>query len=90
MAKLQYHIGKNGPAVCEAKRGKCPLGGSSGQQTHFDSYDDASKAYAKKLSNQYGTTTTFEAAKLQKSPKYKFYNSPRITYNNRIWGGIAR
>ena len=38
---VKYHIGEKGdPSPCRAEEGKCPLGGE-----HFDSVDDARKAY---------------------------------------------
>lgn len=40
MAK--YHINKHGvPAVCRATKGNCPLGGSDGNENHFDSAEEA-------------------------------------------------
>jgi len=39
-----YHINSQGvPAVCKAKSGKCPFGGESGKDNHFDSFEDAQK-----------------------------------------------
>lgn len=37
-----FHINSQGvPAVCKAEKGKCPFGGESGKDNHFDSFEDA-------------------------------------------------
>lgn len=43
MAK--YHIGKNGPGVCNAKY-KCRFGGESGKENHFGTQKEAMAAWA--------------------------------------------
>lgn len=41
----KFHINKHGvPAPCRASKGKCPLGGESGSENHFDNYADAQRA----------------------------------------------
>jgi len=48
MAK--YHLNEKGVAgVCRAKEGNCPLGGD---KKHFESKEDAQKAYEKIMENQ--------------------------------------
>lgn len=52
MAK--FHINKHGvPAPCRAKEGNCPLGGSSGNENHFDTLDEAQKHADKQNEEQY-------------------------------------
>lgn len=44
----KYHISENGePRLCEAKI-KCRLGGESGKENHYDTPDEARKAYEEK------------------------------------------
>lgn len=39
---MKYHIKKDGtPGVCHAENGKCPLGGDSGTENHFNSEAEA-------------------------------------------------
>lgn len=64
VSAIAYHIGKNGPAPCRAKVGKCPLGGK-----HFPSMDEAQGKYEQDLQKQYGTTTAFK-----RPLKYHVYN----------------
>lgn len=46
---MKYHINKKGvPAVCHAKVGKCPLGGASGLENHFNTIE-AAQNYADEL-----------------------------------------
>lgn len=41
----RYHINKNGvPAVCHAEKGKCPLGGVTGSENHYNSLEEAQTA----------------------------------------------
>lgn len=43
----KIHIGKNGPSICRAQEGKCPLGGE-----HFDSKEQAEKAFQQILEKE--------------------------------------
>lgn len=45
----KFHINKHGaPAPCKAQKGKCPLGGDSGKENHFDNKEEAQN-YADKI-----------------------------------------
>ena len=45
----KFHINKHGvPAPCKAEKGKCPYGGESGDENHFDTLEEA-QAYADKM-----------------------------------------
>lgn len=51
----KFHINKHGvPAPCKATKGKCPLGGDSGEENHFDSKQDAQKAADQINESQHG------------------------------------
>lgn len=52
----KVHIGKNGPAVCEAEKGNCPYG----VDRHFNSMEEAEKVYAKELAEEHGSFSTIE------------------------------
>lgn len=41
----KFHSGPNGPGKCSATEGRCPFGGDSGQENHFDSMQEAEKAF---------------------------------------------
>ena len=43
----KFHVGKNGPAPCRAKKRTCPLGG---EEVHFSSKEKAQEAYEKNMS----------------------------------------
>lgn len=52
----RYHINpKTGvPSICRAEQGKCPYGGKTGEQNHYDTYGEAQKKsqqYFEKLYN---------------------------------------
>lgn len=48
----KWHINKKGvPAPCKAQNGKCPLGG---ENSHFDSEEEAQKAAHKMLEEEFG------------------------------------
>lgn len=49
MAK--YHIGRNGPSVCRALNGKCPYGGATGSENHFETEQEAQKSYEKSMAH---------------------------------------
>lgn len=45
----KFHINKHGvPSPCHASKGKCPLGGESGNENHFDSAEKA-EAYVQEM-----------------------------------------
>lgn len=51
------HIGPNGPGPCGAGQGRCPYGGASGLENHFDTMQDAEAAYAVQMAAEgYGAT----------------------------------
>ena len=51
----KFHINSKGVAsACMAKKGKCPFGGSSGEENHYDSYEEAQAEADKKLESEYG------------------------------------
>lgn len=47
----KWHNGPKGPSVCRAVKGKCPFGGAD---SHFDSKDDAQKAFESQSEQTYG------------------------------------
>lgn len=53
MSSLKFHVGKNGPGECHAKI-KCRLGGESGNDNHYPTYQEAYQVYEKKLENELG------------------------------------
>lgn len=48
----KYHVNPEtgAPGICRAKDGKCPYGGISGTENHYDTYTEAQKAQEKILS----------------------------------------
>lgn len=51
----KFHINKNGvPAPCKAQNGKCPLGGETGSENHYDSQEEAQKAADEINERQHG------------------------------------
>lgn len=54
MTKGRFHIGKNGPAPCNADKGICPYGGESGHENHFETLADAQTFYENKLDDEFG------------------------------------
>lgn len=50
----RYHIGVNGPAVCRATKGNCPLDNSSELVPHFDELADAEAYYDVYMTERYG------------------------------------
>lgn len=52
---VKFHINKHGLATpCKAEKGKCPYGGDSGNEGHFDNLEDAEKEAEKRLSEEHG------------------------------------
>lgn len=56
----RFHNGKNGPAPCRATKGKCPLGGESGSDNHYDTKEEAQKAYETQMSAKHPVTGVTE------------------------------
>lgn len=48
----KFHSSPNGPGKCSAKDGNCPFGGASGSENHFDSMQDAEKAFEQNNSDK--------------------------------------
>ena len=72
MAK--YHIRKDGtPGICHAT-GKCPLGGDSGQDNHFDTVKEAQKAVDKINESKHG------ALSLSKKERERQFEDKAKTY----------
>ena len=66
MAK--FHINKHGvPAPCKAKNGNCPLGGQSGNENHYNTYEEAEKVAYDLHEKKYGliSTTSTEEVEYQ-------------------------
>lgn len=53
--KKLYHISPNTgiPSICRATSGKCPFGGDSGGENHFNSFSEAQEAAQKRLEEMY-------------------------------------
>ena len=47
----KWHNGPNGPGICRAKAGNCPFGG---EESHFDSREEAEKDFNKRKAKEYG------------------------------------
>ena len=58
MSQEKWHIGKNGPAKCNARVGHCPLGV---ENDHYPSAIEAQAAYEKRLIEKHGTFSSFKA-----------------------------
>lgn len=54
----KYHIGPNGPAVCNAVKGNCPFGDLS---NHYNSKHEAEIAFEDQMLGQYGMFSTIES-----------------------------
>lgn len=51
----KFHINRKGvPAPCRSQSGKCPLGGTTGAENHFESEQEAQKAADKINESQHG------------------------------------
>lgn len=51
----KFHINKHGvPAPCRAERGKCPLGGESGELNHFNTEKEAEDFIKGEFEKEYG------------------------------------
>lgn len=51
----KFHINKKGvPAPCRSQSGKCPLGGDTGAENHFNSESEAQKAADKINESEHG------------------------------------
>lgn len=51
----KFHINKHGvPAPCKAQKGNCPYGGDTGEENHFNTYEEA-ESYANEMNEkEYG------------------------------------
>lgn len=57
---IRYHVNKEGNAgVCEANKGKCPYGGLSGDEGHFNTIKEARQYYEKKQLAENNENKTF-------------------------------
>ena len=58
-----YHISRKGePAICTAEKGKCPLGGPSGSEKHFETKDEVyAQIAADNMAKSGGMFKTFSA-----------------------------
>lgn len=45
----RFHVSPEGPGKCGATKGKCPYGGESGDENHFDSLGEAEAHFAEKM-----------------------------------------
>jgi len=45
MSVKPYHVGKNGPGLCGARKRRCPLG-------HFETFEEAENAYAQNMRDE--------------------------------------
>lgn len=61
----RYHIKKDGtPGVCHAEKDKCPLGGVSGEENHFDTRAEAQAAIDKQHMNSFAVKPVINTSKL--------------------------
>lgn len=68
----KYHIRADGtPGVCHAHQGRCPLGGASGSENHFDTKEEAQAAIDKEHMNSF-TDASREHAHMQTVDWKKF------------------
>ena len=55
----KFHVnGKGEAGKCSASNGKCPFGGETGTENHYDTVEQAQAAAEKQLSDQHGAVTT--------------------------------
>lgn len=58
----KFHINKNGvPAPCRATKRKCPLGGESGTESHFDSKEEAQEEADKRNQSEFGLISSVDS-----------------------------
>lgn len=51
----KYHVNAKGvPAICSARNGRCPYGGDTGSENHFESKEEAQKFADKMNESQFG------------------------------------
>lgn len=63
----KYHINKKGvPSLCKAEKGGCPFG------THYDTKEEASNEYDKKMSEEHGILPAASKASLSISERKSF------------------
>lgn len=75
----KYHISADGtPGVCHAHKGRCPLGGVSGEENHFDTKAEAQAAIDEQHMNSF-TDASREHAIMQNVDWNKF--EPNTQYN---------
>lgn len=59
----KWHNGKNGPGVCRASKKSCPYGGS---EAHFDSKEEAQKAFDEQNEAAYGFMPSVEVPEVHR------------------------
>lgn len=56
---MKYHLNVNGdPAICKADKKKCPRGGITGKENHFNSLEEAQRFSEKENENNHGKMNT--------------------------------
>lgn len=73
----KYHIGKDGPAVCNATVRACPIGGE-----HFENERDAEATYAKKMGGTFQVKTF--------APPKPYVEPPTLDEINEVLGRVHK
>jgi len=53
---MKYHITEHGPRACQATKGRCPY---AGENTHFNTVQEAQVAYERKLEKEFSNVASF-------------------------------
>lgn len=74
----KYHNGPNGPGICRAKKGNCPFGGD---EAHYDSLSEATKAHQEDCEKKYGILPGALDTTEIKVQGYNIHNIPLSSAN---------
>lgn len=67
----KFHINKHGvPSPCKATKGKCPLGGSDGNENHFDTVEEAQAFVDNKNAQEHGLIPGMQREGIHEGSKF--------------------
>lgn len=72
----KFHVGPNGPGPCGAGDGRCPYGGESGLEDHYDKIEEAQGVFEVRMREKYGTLATTEAEEIPPPPPPEDKSTP--------------
>lgn len=63
---VKYHVGKNGPAECNARKRACRYGSKDDPKAHYDTMEEAVMAYEERMQEESISTITSEKGTVSK------------------------